>query len=105
MDVIGRNNDTQNFQNIGTGSSRESTFSGDISSKTSNLSEAASDLLKDGKKVANGLYEQGKHRVTEMQESIQVYSNELAKHVHTRPITTILIAAGIGFILARLLRH
>ncbi|WP_131783337.1 hypothetical protein [Legionella gresilensis] len=103
MDVTGRTTGTQNFQNMGAGSNRGTL--GDTTLKNSNLSSAASDLLKDGKKVANELYEEGRHRVNEMQDSIRVYSDELIKQVHTRPMTTLLIAAGVGFILASFIRR
>ncbi|MGQ3888724.1 hypothetical protein ACQUW5_06780 [Legionella sp. CNM-1927-20] len=103
MDVTGRTTGTQNFQNMGAGSNRGTM--GDTNRRNSNLSEAASDLLKDSKKVANGLYEEGRYRVAEMQDSIRVYSDELIKQVHARPMTTLLIAAGVGFILASFIRR
>ncbi|STX28334.1 Bacterial protein of uncharacterised function (DUF883) [Legionella beliardensis] len=105
MDVTGRTTGSQNFQNMGAGSSRGTTLNGNSSSRHSDLSEAASDLLKDGKKVANGLYEEGRHRVAEVQESLRTYSDELVQQVHARPMATLLMAAGIGFILSTLLRR
>ncbi|WP_419420583.1 hypothetical protein ACNVED_04580 [Legionella sp. D16C41] len=108
MDVTGRTTGTgtgsQNFQNnLGAGSNQG--LGGDTSSKSGNLSGATSDFLKEGKKVANELYEEGRQRVSDMQDSIRTYSDELIKQVHAKPMTTLLMAAGVGFILATLLRR
>lgn len=83
---------------------------------SAHVTEAASDLLNEGKKMANDLYEEGKHRVHDAQEHIKTkvqdaqehmkgYSNEIAHKVHEKPLTSLLIAGGIGFLLAAILRR
>lgn len=64
------------------------------------VAQAASALLKEGKKMANGLYHDGIHKVSDMQESIKGYSDEVAHKVHAKPLMSLLIAGGIGFILS-----
>ncbi|CEK10800.1 hypothetical protein [Legionella hackeliae] len=81
-------------------------------SRESQLGEATTVLLKDsrkivndGKKVANELYEEGKNRVYDVQNNIKDYSNKVADRVQERPIISLLVAGGIGFVLSALLRR
>ncbi|ASQ45832.1 hypothetical protein [Legionella clemsonensis] len=74
-------------------------------SRESHLGEAASVLLNDSKKVANELYEEGKHRIYEVQSNIKNYSNRIADRVHHRPFISLLVAGGVGFILSALFRR
>jgi ElaB/YqjD/DUF883 family membrane-anchored ribosome-binding protein len=74
------------------------------SPKKSHVGEAATDLLNEGKKYANELYDQGLNKVGEAEDSVKEYSDELVKKVHENPLTALAIAAGIGFLLSTLLR-
>lgn len=67
------------------------------------VGEAASDLLKESKKMAHNLYNNGVDKVCNMQNSIKGYSHEVAHHVHDRPMRSLLIAGVVGFILASLM--
>lgn len=67
--------------------------------------EAASDLVNESKKYANELYEQGIHKVTETEESIKEYSDQLLNKVQQNPLTAVLIAGGIGYVLAKIMKH
>ncbi len=66
--------------------------------------EAASELLNESKKWANEMREEGLHKVSEAEEDIKVYSDQLLKKVQENPLASVLIAGGIGFLLSSLLR-
>lgn len=68
------------------------------------LEEAASNLMNGGKKFANELYEEGLNRVQEAEKNVQEYSDQLLFKVKENPLTSVLIAAGIGFLLSALLK-
>lgn len=70
----------------------------------SHVAEAASELLNESKKFANELYESGLHRVNEAQDNVKEYSDELVKKVKENPLSALLIAGGIGFLLASILK-
>lgn len=72
--------------------------------KKSHVREAAADLLNEGKKLGNELYEEGTHKVHKAEEQIKEYSDELLKKVQQNPLRSVLIAGGIGFLLSALLR-
>ncbi len=74
-------------------------------SQDHHVRQAAADLVQESKKMANGLYEDSKHKMQAMQHTIQDYSAEVAQHVHTKPLKSIFIAAGVGFLLSSLLKH
>ncbi|WED43696.1 hypothetical protein [Legionella cardiaca] len=48
--------------------------------------------------------EESKKKFDEAQETIKSYADELAQNVKKNPLTSILIAGGIGFILSSLFR-
>lgn len=68
--------------------------------KESHVGEAASELLNEGKKFANELYEDGLNKVSEAEDNVKEYSEELVKKVQENPLTSVLIAGGIGFLLS-----
>lgn len=70
--------------------------------KKSHVSEAANVLLNEGKKFAHEMYEDSLNKVTEAEANVKEYSDQLAKKVQENPISSVLIAAGIGFILSKL---
>lgn len=53
---------------------------------------------------AQHLLEEGKKRATEVHGLVKEYSGELAKNVQQKPLASVLIAAGIGFILSSFLK-
>ena len=75
-----------------------------FNSKKSHVSEAAVELLDEGKKFANELYDDGLKKVTAAQKEAEVYSDELLEQVRAHPFKSDLIAGGIGFLLSALLR-
>lgn len=72
--------------------------------KRSHISHAATELLKEGKKLAHELYEEGLDKVSDVQQDAQEYSDELLQKVKENPFSSILIAGGIGFLLSMLLK-
>jgi ElaB/YqjD/DUF883 family membrane-anchored ribosome-binding protein len=68
------------------------------------VGDAANELLNESKKRANELYEDGITKLTEAEQQIKDYSEQLVTKIQEKPLTSILIAGGIGFILSRLLR-
>ena len=72
--------------------------------RKANISDAASDLLNEGKKLASDIYEDGMDKMSEAQRTAKEYSDELLVSVQKNPLTSVLIAAGVGFILSSLLR-
>ncbi|KGP62662.1 hypothetical protein EP47_10575 [Legionella norrlandica] len=70
----------------------------------SDVGKAAADLLNDGKKLGNALYEQGVDRVHEVEDNLKDYSDKILKKVQQNPLTSVLIAGGIGFLLSSLLK-
>ncbi|KTC78209.1 hypothetical protein Lbru_2501 [Legionella brunensis] len=73
--------------------------------RESHLGEATNDLIIDSKKMANELYVEGKNRIYEAQNNIKEYSNAIATKVHEKPLISLLVAGGIGFILSSLFRR
>lgn len=72
--------------------------------KGSHVGEAATELLTEGKKLANELYEEGLGKISEAEEQVKEYSDELLKKVQQNPLASVLIAGGIGFLLSTLLK-
>jgi ElaB/YqjD/DUF883 family membrane-anchored ribosome-binding protein len=70
----------------------------------SHVSEAASDLLNEGKKWANEVREEGMHRACQAEESLKECSDQLLKKIQQNPLCSVLIAGGIGFLLSKILR-
>lgn len=68
------------------------------------VAEAANQLLNEGKKMAHELYESQAQKVAHVQENIKGYSDEVMVKVKENPMTSVLVAAGVGFLLASLLR-
>ena len=75
-----------------------------FSAKTATVADAASDLLHEGKKFANEMYEEGKDKVHIAQQTAKEYTDEVLLKVQQNPLTSVLIAAGVGFLLSSLLR-
>jgi ElaB/YqjD/DUF883 family membrane-anchored ribosome-binding protein len=75
-----------------------------INDSKSHIRDAAVDLLNEGKKFGNELYDEGTQKVNEVEEQLKEYSDELLKKVQENPLRAILIAGGVGFLLSALLR-
>lgn len=75
------------------------------SGNKAHVAEAASDLVNEGKKYANELYEQGIDKVNEAEDNIKEYSDQLLRKVQENPLTAVLIAGGIGYLLSKIMKH
>ena len=53
---------------------------------------------------ATKIYAEGKRTVADAQENIKEYTDNLVKHVREKPLSSLLIAGGIGFILSSLFK-
>ena len=71
---------------------------------TTDIIDSASELFCEGKKKAHELYEESMQKVNETQKTMNDYSDEFVKKVKENPVTSVLIAAGVGYILSSLLR-
>lgn len=75
-----------------------------IHAQKDQLADAASELYQESKKLAQELVDEGLHRVQEAQDSAKEYTDELAKKIRQNPMTSVLVAAGIGYLLSAILR-
>lgn len=64
------------------------------------VSNRVDDLLNDGKNLAHELYEDGLKTVAGVEDEMKVYSDKLMRNVQENPLSAILIAGGIGFMLS-----
>ncbi len=67
------------------------------------IKQAATSLLSEGRKIANHLLEDGMHRIDDVEMNVKEYSDELVKKVKNNPITSVLIAGGVGFIISKIM--
>ncbi len=77
---------------------------GNGSRDESHVGDAANKLLNEGKKLANELYEDGAKKVALAEDSVKEYTGELLFKVKQNPLTSVCVAAGVGFLLSLLLR-
>ena len=70
----------------------------------SHVRAAASELLDEGKKWVNEVREDGVNIFNKAEENIKGYSNQVLEKVQENPLASVLIAAGIGFLLSRILK-
>lgn len=75
-----------------------------LDAETEKTKVKAEETYQDLKHKAEGIYAEGKHAVCEAHDNLQAYSEELVKHVKEKPLSSLLIAGGIGFILASVFR-
>lgn len=66
--------------------------------------EHADALYKHVKEKANEFYEESKKTVCHAQDSVKECTDNLVQHVKEKPLTSLLIAGCIGFIISSLLK-
>ncbi|KTC89246.1 MULTISPECIES: DUF883 family protein [Legionella] len=66
--------------------------------------DQADAMYKQAKDKANELYEEGKQAVCDAQDYFKESTDNLIRHVKENPLTSLLIAGGVGFILSSLLK-
>ncbi|MBA2655915.1 MAG: hypothetical protein H0U70_02910 [Tatlockia sp.] len=67
--------------------------------------EHADALYQQVKSKANEMYEGGKQTVSEAQDQLKHQTENLAEHVREKPLASLLIAGGIGFILSAIFKR
>ena len=70
----------------------------------SHLREAVSDVMTEGKKFANELYEDGLGKASKVEDQVKDYSDEIVIKIKENPLRSVLIAGGVGFLLSLLLK-
>ena len=92
--------DNTNYKSANAGSS--------IADTQSKIKESASDLLHEGKKLATDIYQQSVDKVGEkvgdVEDCVHEYSDKLIKKIHTNPLSSVLVAIGVGMLLNSLLK-
>ncbi|MBA3537746.1 MAG: hypothetical protein H0T84_14240 [Tatlockia sp.] len=71
----------------------------------SNLSNQANRVVGETKKLGDELYDHGKDQLKSIQDDLSHYSEQLTKKIHQKPLASVLWAAGIGFVLSKILGH
>ncbi len=80
---------------------KEKTGKSTPTKETATKKETAS---KSASSIAEERFEEGKKKISELETEIQVCANKLVRKVQRRPLSALLIAGGVGFILSSLLR-
>lgn len=68
------------------------------------VGEAASVLLNESKKKAHELYDENLAKVNHAEEQLRDFSDKLVIKVKENPVSSVLIAAGLGFLLSKILK-
>lgn len=58
------------------------------------------ELVNDGERVVR----KGREAVRKTEEKVEECTDVLVKQIHANPIASVLVAAGVGYLLSRLLR-
>lgn len=64
---------------------------------------ASKELLEEGQHFAHKLYEGGREKLDEAQKNIQIMTDDVIHKIQEKPVTSLFIAAGVGFVLSKLL--
>lgn len=68
------------------------------------MGDAMSDLWVEGKKMANEWYEDGLQRLNTTEHELEQYTDQMVTRIKKNPLKSVLIAGGIGFLFASLLK-
>ncbi|CAM2916641.1 hypothetical protein [Legionella worsleiensis] len=69
-------------------------------SQSAHVAAAAEELLHEGKKFAREVYHEGVNKVADAEETVKEYSDKLVQKIQEKPLTSVLVAAGVGMLLA-----
>jgi len=61
-------------------------------------------LVHESKKFVGELYEEGKDKVSAAQKTAKEYTDDMMVQVKKNPLASVMIAAGVGFIISSILR-
>jgi ElaB/YqjD/DUF883 family membrane-anchored ribosome-binding protein len=65
----------------------------------------AEHLYQQTKDKAGELLDEGRHQIESAEEHLKMYSEQVIKAIKEKPLTSLLIAGGIGFIISSLLKN
>lgn len=68
-----------------------------------NTKDKAEVFTEQVKEKASELYDEGKQKISDLENYFEDYSGEVVKKVKANPVTSLLVAGGIGYILSKLL--
>lgn len=68
------------------------------------ITEQADQVYQEAKKLGGQIYDEGKNQLDHLHGNIKGHSDKVVQKVHESPLSALAVAAGIGFILGRLLR-
>lgn len=71
---------------------------------STNAQEAGETLSEQVKDSVSELYEEGKKKLNNMEECAEDYANEVIQKIKENPLTSILIAGGLGYLISKLLK-
>ena len=70
----------------------------DVKHKAETLTDNAKDTM-------NNLYKGSKDKLSSLETCIEEYTHDMIKQVKEKPITALLIAGGIGFVISKLMNQ
>ncbi|AUH74280.1 hypothetical protein [Legionella sainthelensi] len=76
-----------------------------ISSGLKTSKEASENLKEQVKETASNVYQEGKDKFNEIENVVCDYTEKFIQSIKDKPITSILIAGGIGYFLAKIFKH
>lgn len=68
------------------------------------ITHATRDFLTEGQVYAHKLYEEGMEKFEDAQKSLHHYSDEALNKVRDNPLTSVLVAMGVGFVIGKILK-
>ena len=71
---------------------------------SSHLREVLDGYIDEGRKVASDIFTTGLEKMNLDEEDVEKYCDELATKIKANPLKSVLIAGGIGFLLARVFK-
>ena len=66
--------------------------------------EQAENLYSQAKDIAHDLYSDGKKKIEHAQDALKGYSNDLVDLVKDKPLSSLLIASAVGYLISSLLK-
>jgi ElaB/YqjD/DUF883 family membrane-anchored ribosome-binding protein len=75
----------------------------DVASSTyHDIKDSADDMINHIKDKATDFYDEGKQKINDMQCSIEQHQDELIQLVKNNPLSSLLVAAGAGYLLSKI---
>lgn len=75
-----------------------------INSTVNDIKDDGKVLKEDSEKLAGEIYNEGVNYIDATKDSLKNYSDELLVKIKQKPITSVAVAAGVGFLISLILR-